>query len=142
MTKPRKLISWACTLGVVLAGGLLAATSEGSHEAGQSKLQGVLIDQMCSYKAETHVVSGPRLEGGIVEAYTHTRKCALMPACEKSGYGVFTYDNEKFVPFDAAGNRKAVAFLKASPKDEDYRVEVTGRMRGNAFDVESITALP
>ena len=78
-----------------------------------AEVKGVLIDKQCSSKAETHIVPGPRLEGGILVAYNHTRQCALMPACQKSGYGVFTYD-QKYLTFDAAGNQKALAALKAS----------------------------
>ena len=63
---------------------------------------------MCSSKAEVHIVAGPRLEGGMIVAEAHTRQCALMPECQKSGYGVFTYDN-KFLKFDEAGSRKALA---------------------------------
>jgi len=123
-------------MAVALAGFAGAAT-----EKPVTKLEGVLIDQMCSYKAETRVVPGPRLEGGILVAYTHTKKCALMPDCQKSGYGVFTYDG-KFVPFDEAGNQKAVAYFKQSPKDDDFRVAVTGEMQGGVFKVAAITPLP
>jgi hypothetical protein len=75
--------------------------------ASAAEIKGILIDQMCSSKAEVRIVSGPRLEGGMIVAEAHTRQCALMPACQKSGYGVFTYD-QKFLKFDAAGSRKAL----------------------------------
>jgi hypothetical protein len=107
--------------------------------ASETNYQGVLIDKACSYKAETRIVPGPRLEGGIVVAYAHTRQCAMMPACEKSGYGVFTYEN-KFLPFDAAGNQKAIAMLKATKKEDDLRVEVTGEYdaKNNILKVAAI----
>jgi hypothetical protein len=110
--------------------------------ASETDYQGVLIDKACSYKAETRIVPGPRLEGGIVVAYAHTRQCALMPACQKSGYGVFTYD-QKFLPFDAAGNQKALALLKTTKKEDDLRVEVSGEYdaKNNVLKVVSIKFL-
>jgi|SRR5579864_3807384 hypothetical protein len=112
----------------------LAASAE------PAKVQGVLMDKQCSSKAEVRVVPGARIEGGMLAAYVHTRQCALMPACQKSGYGVFTYDN-KFLSFDAAGNQKALAALKASKKEDDLRVEVTGEIQGDAIKVVSVKLL-
>lgn len=100
-------------------------------------VKGVLIDQMCSSKAEVRIVSGPRLEGGMIVAEAHTRECALMPACQKSGYGVFTYD-QKFLKFDNAGSRKALAALKASKKEDNLKVEVTGEVEGDTIKVASL----
>jgi hypothetical protein len=102
-----------------------------------AQVKGILIDQMCSSKAEVRIVSGPRLEGGMIVAEAHTRECALMPACQKSGYGVFTYDN-KFLKFDEAGSRKALAALKASKKEDDLKVEVTGEIQGDTIKVASL----
>ena len=130
-----RLFRYLCMTGVVA--GWMGATAP----SGETRLQGVLIDQMCSYKAETRVAAGPRLEGGIIVAYTHTRQCALMPACQKSGYGVFTYDG-KFVPFDEAGNQKALTYFKQSHQEDDFRVEVAGQMQGDRFRVASIKPLP
>ena len=105
--------------------------------ASAAQVKGILMDQMCSSKAEVRIVSGPRLEGGMIVAEAHTRECALMTACEKSGYGVFTYDN-KFLKFDAAGSRKALAALKASKKEDDLKVEVTGEIQGDTIKVASL----
>ena len=108
--------------------------------ASAAQVQGVLIDKECSSKAETRIAPGPRLEGGIIVAYTHTRQCSLMPACQKSGYGVFTYDN-KFLAFDEAGNRKALDALKASKKEDDLKVEVTGEIQNDTIKVTSLKLL-
>ena len=126
-----------CTLGLAashLLGGDKADTT------GQLKIQGVLIDEKCSPNAQTRVVSGlnTHLEGGIVWAYTHTRKCALMPDCQRSGYGVATHDN-RFLKFDAVGNRKAAELLRASNKEDDLEVEVTGEVQGDSIKVLSLT---
>ena len=108
--------------------------------AAPTTVQGVLMDRECSAKAEVRVVPGARLEGGILVAYAHTRQCALMPSCQKSGYGVFTYDN-KFLTFDAAGSQKALAALKASKKEDDLKVEVTGEIQGDTIKVASLKLL-
>ena len=105
--------------------------------ASAAQVQGILIDEMCSSKAEVRIVSGPRLEGGMIVAEAHTRECALMPACQKSGYGVFTYDN-KFLKFDEAGSRKALTAIRASKKEDDLKVEVTGEIQGNTIKVASL----
>ena len=105
--------------------------------ASAAQVQGILIDQMCSSKAEVRIVSGPRLEGGMIVAEAHTRECALMPACQKSGYGVFTYEN-KFLKFDEAGSRKALALLRASKKEDDLKVEVSGEVQGDMIKVASL----
>ena len=105
--------------------------------ASAAQVQGILIDQLCSSKAEVRIVSGPRLVGGMIVAEAETRECALKPACQRSGYGVFTYDN-KFLKFDPAGNRKALAALRASKKEDDLKVEVTGEIQGDTIKVASL----
>jgi hypothetical protein len=107
----------------------------------ETKVQGVLFDKMCSYKAETRIVPGPRLAGGITTIYPHTRQCALMPECQKSGYGVFTYD-QKFLPFDEAANQKALAYFKQAKREDDFRVEVAGQIQGEVLKVATIKPLP
>jgi hypothetical protein len=47
-------------------------------------VEGVLMDKMCSKKA---------VKEGQKAAAMHTRQCAMMPDCEKSGYSVSTADN-------------------------------------------------
>ena len=132
LSRLRKIFVGALLVGLI---GIAAQTSE-------TKVQGVLIDKQCSYKAETRVVPGGRLAGGILEAYTHTRECALMPDCQKSGYGVFTYDTNKFLAFDDQGNQKAFAILRDSKKADDFRVEVTGEIQGDTMKVAVIKLLP
>jgi len=122
-------------------GSLWICIAAAGVETSETKVQGVLIDKECSSKAETRVVPGPRIEGGILAAYTHTRQCALMPACQRSGYGVFTYDSNKFLAFDAEGNRKALALFRNSKKEDDFRVEVVGEIQGDLMKVTSIRLL-
>ncbi len=128
-------------VGSLLFACLAAGMVMSAADTQLTTLQGVMIDKQCSIKAETRVVPGPRLEGGMLVAYTHTRECALKPECQRSGYGVFTYESNKFVPFDPQGNREALAIFKNSKKDDDFRVEVTGHMQGDVLKVASIKLL-
>lgn len=117
----------------------------GSGAPGESTtLQGILIDRECSVRAETRMVPGsrPHLEGGVLWAYTHTRQCLLMPACQRSGYGVFAFEANRFLPFDANGNQKAGALLAASKKQDDMRVEVVGEVAAGTIKVTSLKLLP
>ncbi|HEY1241846.1 MAG TPA: hypothetical protein VH640_03790 [Bryobacteraceae bacterium] len=107
--------------------------------ASATDVKGVLMDKACSGKAEVRVLP-TGIEGGMIVAEAHTRECALMPACQKSGYGVFTYD-QKFLAFDPAGNRKAVEAIKASKKLDDLEVQVTGEIKGDTIKVESLKLL-
>jgi hypothetical protein len=107
--------------------------------AAAEEVKGVLMDQACSGKAEVRVLS-TGIEGGMIVAEAHTRECALMPACQKTGYGIFTYDN-KFLKFDAAGSRKALEAIKASKKLDDLEVQVTGEIKGDTIKVESLKLL-
>lgn len=93
-----------------------------------AEVEGVLIDKMCSMKA---------VKEGQKAATMHTRQCALMPDCEKSGYGVFTADN-KYLTLDAAGNEQASAALKASKKKDNLKVKVTGEINGDTIRVASL----
>jgi hypothetical protein len=105
--------------------GLLVACS---LVASAAQVQGVLMDKMCSMTAAKQ---------GQAFAASHDTKCALQPACQKSGYGVFTADN-KFLALDAAGNAKAVAALKATKKTDNLKVTVEGDVQGDTIKVVSL----
>ena len=125
------------TLGRSLA---MAAVYAGlAAVASAADVKGVLMDKACSGKAEVRVLS-TGIEGGMIVAEAHTRECALMPACQKSGYGIFTYD-QKFLAFDPAGSRKALEAIKSSKKLDDLEVEVTGEIKGDTIKVESLKLL-
>ena len=100
------------------------------------------MDEMCSGKADLRISGATStLVGGRIVAEAHTKECLLKPACEKSGYGVYTDDN-KFLRFDAAGNRKALAAVKASSKLDDFEVEVTGEVKDDTIRVATLKILP
>ena len=122
--------------GSLRTAGLLAGLA---GVAPAAEVKGVVMDQACSGKAEVRVLS-TGIEGGMIVAEAHTRECALMPACQKSGYGIFTWDN-KFLKFDEAGSRKALEAIKASKKLDDLEVQVTGEIKGDTIKVESLKLL-
>jgi hypothetical protein len=94
-----------------------------------AEVEGVLMDKMCSVKAVKEVQKA---------ATMHTRQCAMMPDCEKSGYGVFTADNKYFL-FDAAGNEQAAAALKSSKEKDNLKFKVSGEFTGDTIKVASLT---
>src|SRR4029453_13092075 len=53
----------------------------------------------------------------------HPVTCALQ--CAKGGYGLLTTDGA-YLKFDAAGNEKTVAALKATKKTDHIRATVVG----------------
>ena len=65
----------------------------------------------------------------------HTRDCALK--CSKSGYGIVLSDG-KFIKFDERGNTKALAALKASSKEKDLKAKVSGTLKEDVIQVDSI----
>ncbi len=99
----------------------LAAALAVSAAAGE--WQGHLMDAMCAAKMKD-------------KAATHKAKCAL--SCAKTGFGVVTADG-KFVKFDEMGNAKAQEALKATAKDQDLKVKVTGTVDGDSIKVESLS---
>jgi hypothetical protein len=121
-----------------LACGFMTATTSTPPQT----VKGILMDQMCSGKADLRISGATGLlEGGRIVAEAHTRECAIKPQCEKSGYGVYTDDN-KFLKFDEAGSRKAYATIKASTKLDDFEVEVTGDVKGDTIKVLSLKLMP
>jgi hypothetical protein len=65
----------------------------------------------------------------------HTRECAL--SCSRSGYGIVLSDG-KFIKFDERGNAKTLAALKASSKEKDLKAKVSGTLKDDVIQVDSI----
>jgi hypothetical protein len=80
---------------------------------------GTLVDVMCKGR----------------DLASHTRECALK--CAKGGFGVVTADG-KFIKLNEAGNMQALAALKASSKEKDLKVKVTGELDGDVIRASSI----
>lgn len=95
---------------------------------GAAEVEGYLMDKACSAKA---------VKDGYAKAAGHVKDCALMDGCLQSGFGVLTADN-KYLLFDKAGSKKAVAALEASKKNDNLKVKVTGDIKGNTITVAKI----
>ncbi len=65
----------------------------------------------------------------------HTRDCALK--CSRTGYGIVLSDG-KFLKFDERGNMKALAALKASTKEKDLKVKISGALADDLIRVDAI----
>ena len=66
----------------------------------------------------------------------HTTQCALQ--CVKGGYGLLTTDGA-YLKFDATGNAKTVAALKATKKVDHLHATVVGERNGESIKVASIS---
>lgn len=108
--------------------------------AAAAQVTGVLMDVHCSGQAREHIASDGQLTGGMIAAEAHDRACDLKPACQSSGYGVYTQD-QKFLKFDPAGSRKALEAIKGSTKLDDLTVQVNGVITGDTIKVESLKLL-
>jgi hypothetical protein len=60
-----------------------------------------------------------------------------MDACVKSGYSLVTPD-KKVLKFDAKGNDLALALIKSSNHDKDWKVTVNGKVSGDTVAVTDI----
>ena len=105
----------------------VAVLATGLAAAEQKTLSGYLMDKACSADA---VSKGEKV------AKAHDKGCALMDDCAKSGYGVLA--GGKFVAFDAGGNKQAMAALRASKKETDLRVTVSGDVSGDSIKVATL----
>ncbi len=113
-------------VGVVLLA-LVAVAAVAGAQAQATAVAGYLVDVKCGTTRAN--------DAGFPAA--HTKDCLLMDACMKSGYGVMTAD-KKLIKFDAASNKKALAFIKATEKDKEWKVTVKGTVKDGVMAVESI----
>jgi hypothetical protein len=67
----------------------------------------------------------------------HTRQCALRAECLITGYGIALEDGT-FVQFDADGNKKAIALLRAATKNADLRAVAEGQRMGALLHLKSL----
>jgi hypothetical protein len=91
------------------------------------KVTGYVIDNMCA-----------GMHGTEDEAKNHPNACALMPACEKSGFAVVTKD--KTYKLDEQGNKLAADVLKGVKTKRGLKVDVEGTLEGDTLHAEKLTA--
>ena len=118
-------------LPTLLATLLIALASVAwAHE--KVKLTGYVVDMMCF---ADHVSEAPEAAGKA--ASEHTKECALMEDCVKSGYGIYT--DGKWYPFDAKGNELAKALFEKTAKKDHIKLTVEGMKHDGKILVEKIT---
>jgi Tfp pilus assembly ATPase PilU len=93
-------------------------------------LTGYLIDNSC---AANHAND----KAFATWVKTHGTSCAMMEACEKSGYAVFADD--KLYKFDDAGNTSAEELLKNTKSKKGLHVKVEGTVDGDTVKVTKLT---
>ena len=86
---------------VAAAVALAAVFALAQSESQTVKVTGYVIDNMCS-----------DMHGSEAEAQKHPNACALMEACEKSGFAVVSGD--KKYKLDEQGNKLAADALKGA----------------------------
>ncbi len=113
-------VAAALTLSTVLA--------SGGDKNKKQTVQGYLVDNACiSLRSSELAMLGPK----------HTKKCLMMPQCERSGYAVLTAD-QKIFKFDPAGNEKAKKLIASSKREKDYRVVAIGSVVGDQIQVTKL----
>ncbi|HEU4388927.1 MAG TPA: hypothetical protein VFV34_14095 [Blastocatellia bacterium] len=100
-----------------------------AHE--KVKLTGFLVDVVC---ATEHVKD--KAEDATKFAGEHTKECALMEACVKSGYGMFV--DGKWYPFDSKGNDLAKILVQKTSRDDHLKVAVEGMLHEGKIMVEKL----
>src|SRR5579872_3224365 len=93
---------------------ILAGSAEAKKNPASKAWSGYLMDKMCS----------KRMVGNHDKMVKHSKTCLTEEECSSSGYGLMT--EKKFIPFDTKGNEIAAGYIKSSPKEKDFLIEVTG----------------
>lgn len=124
----RKLVSLIAA-SLLLAGLVVLGTAQTGSSV---SLTGPIVDKACS--ARFAKASDPQTASAA-----HTRKCALMENCAKSGYGVFA--DGKYYEFDEKGNELAKTKVEASKKDSGAKYKVEGSVDGSKLMVKSISEI-
>jgi len=93
--------------------------------AAPMKITGTIVDNLCADSNKANI-------GEFVK--THTKSCATMPGCERSGYSI--YADKKLTKFTAASNAKIIQFLKN--KNSTLNVKIEANKNGDMLDLLSI----
>jgi len=114
----------------ILAIGLLTALAAIVYAQSSKSVTvtGYLIDNACAESAKD---LGPRAKG-------HSRSCALMDSCEKSGYSVVTDDNTRY-KLTEKGDGMAAELLKNTKTEKGVKVTAEGTYNGSELDVTKLT---
>jgi hypothetical protein len=92
------------------------------------KVTGYVIDNMCAQG----------MHGTAEDAQKHPNACALMEACQKSGFAVVA--GEKTYKLDEQGNKLAAEALKAAKTKKGLKVDVEGTLEGDTLHTATLVA--
>jgi len=116
---------WLPIIAVVTLGAVLASGGDNNK---RQTINGYLVDLACiSQRSSELATLGPK----------HTKKCLMMPQCERSGYAVLTLD-QKVIKFDADGNQRAKKLIASSKREKDYRIVAVGSIVGDEIHVTKL----
>ena len=118
---------------IALAASVITTSTVSAHE--KVKLSGYVVDVMCFTEHAKDAADDAKKA-----AAEHTRDCALMEECVKSGYGV--YADGKWYPFDAKGNELAKAMFEKAKRKDNIKATVEGMNHDGKILVEKIVLLP
>ena len=113
---------------VLVAMSLMAIASAKGQDS--VTLTGHIVDKACSARFASK-------DNPDEASAAHTKNCALMEGCAKSGYGIFS--DGSYVEFDADGAAMAKAAFQKSTKASGAVFTVVGKMMDGKLKVESIT---
>jgi hypothetical protein len=105
---------------------LFATTSFAKREPAPKTWTGYLMDKMCA----------KRKAADPEKKKSHTKICLIEDNCASSGYGVVV--GKKFIPFDSKGNEIVANYLKTTPKESDFQIQVSGAMKGKKIAVADL----
>ncbi len=94
------------------------------------KINGFLIDNACAGAHVSDADFGDRVK-------KHSKSCALMDSCVKSGYAV--YSESKLYKLDDNGNKAAADLLHSTDTAKGLQVTVEGTVDGDTLKVKSLT---
>ena len=89
-----------------------------------AEITGFLIDNMCATGMDS-------------KDKEHPTSCALMEACQKSGFAVVAKDT--LYKLDENGNNLALEILKNTKTKKGLAVQIKGTVVGDVLQVDSIT---
>lgn len=106
----------------------LAFAPAQEKKAGTTKITGYLIDNVCAEASQG---------GEEEEAEGHMVSCALMEACQKSGYAVIS--EGKTYKLDEKGNKLALKVLRDTRVKQGLSVTVIGALDGDTLHADTVT---
>ena len=107
---------------------LFAFAPAQEKKAGTTKITGYLIDNVCAEASQG---------GEEEEAEGHMVSCALMEACQKSGYAVIS--EGKTYKLDEKGNKLALKLLRDTRVKQGLAVAVSGTLEGDTLHADAVT---